>query len=506
MLKRRLVAVCSALCLALGLIGSANAAYTFNICTVTSTSDALTPGTLRYCLAVGGSAIVFDFAGTSDQVISPTDPLVINESTSIQGSTYAGKIVLDGSSLDDDENMFEVGSEMVPVNHVEIRNLTIRDVSNGTAPAAIFNKGSSDFAVVGCTFEDDALPITVASNRLERISIVNNRFDRSLMDAVSIQTSVDSVNISYNTVQDGNGGIVVSFDDGESTGVGIGSNIVRRNDGTGIVLAGTNGNVGNSLRGNQVYSNDGSGIVLLHARAEVQVNRVKENGENGIALIGSSSLVTSNVSNSNGVGGIVSVSDPGADPDPSETSDDFVGVPTIGDSDARFKNAAYGNSLAGIALLDSWATNSSTMSSNNDVGSNGLYDAGQAWRGLVEVYDPDTGLGLSSATVTVTGTGGSPTMCYDTTTSDGVACGDPADVNTWPYMLEWTYSGTTLTTYGPQEIHVSATGGPFLEYYSWDGVDNDGTSVFGLPSCVTVGGSGKPCRYQVGEVAADDDP
>src|SRR5690606_13303431 len=121
--------------------------------------------------------------------------------------------------------------------------------------------------------------------------------------------------------------------------------------------------------------------------------------------------------------------------------------------------------------------------------------------------DPDTGQAIpdSTGTVTVTGAGGSETFMNAVAVVDGVAGGTIDEARTWTIIREWEVNAgaSTVTAYTTHEIEVSVGGNSYPATFTWDGNNNDAASNFGEPACRMTNGL---CRYQVAEVAVDDDP
>lgn len=441
---------------------------------------------------------MFSFAGSSDQVITPTSTITFSSAgTRIVGHTYTGRIVVDGSSLPSGNALFHVQSS---AEHASIRNLLIRNVANGSNPAAVYIDGASGVEVIGCRFEDDDQPIYAPSgSTIPYMWIIDNRFDRSLQEAVRIDAALGAgglATINWNTVQDGSANGIQLTD---ATNVAVDSNSIRGNAGDGVVIQG-GADSSSSLRANHIIANGAAGIILKDSAAVVETNKIKSSGTQGIGLIGCTSTLTSNVSADNSGFGIVVVPDYGADLSASGTGDDINGNATIG-SDAApvLHNTVTGNGAGGIALFDTTASNASSVYADNSLSGNSAFEAAQAWYGMVEVYDSATGLGVSGLNVTISGTGGSPTFCSATSGAGGKTFGSTSDVSTWCPVLQWAYapSSSVKTTYTNHLISVS--GGAYTASYSWDAIANDGTNQFGEPKCRTVGSL---CRYQIGEVAA----
>lgn len=377
----------------------AGARQTTSIITVSNLNDSGI-GSLRQAIADAASGDTIFFADNLRGTIAASSSFLVDKELEIDGSSNNASIVIDGSTMtDDNQNGFSCNGQ-VNLHDVAIQNFPHHGVAVQSGDANNCN---------GSNFEN----LTIKGNGGAGIEL----------------TQLSNVIVRGNTIQD-NGEIGVEVFGGQDNIVE--NNTVSDNASEGIYVWNSDGSTVDdaTIHANTVTDNGDTGIVAQNAKnITIQDNTVRSNAQHGIeANSGTIIAINENIIDDNGGAGIL-------------VWNNAENV-TIKD------NAVSNNVGAGVDLVDSSDIRVGRVGAGNTITGNGSWGVGVR----LDVTKSVTGISIIGNSMTNNGQGG-----IDFAEGDNVNNGiQPPDITT---CTNDTMSGKSGTGESGGTVHLYASDG-----------------------------------------------
>lgn len=276
--------------------------------TVTSASDAYSPGTLRYYIGTASSGDTIIFSNSlAGQTINLTSQLYIGVSNlTIQGLVLSGtnQITVNGSGISSG-NTFFIGNSGCAINNLNI-------IGNNSGNAVYIN--SSNNTVSNNTISgnsNSAIFINGTNNTISSNTITNNNASNGgggIFINSNSNTIANNIVANNSSSNNGGGGIFVSSSNNTLTGNTVSNNTTTNTaGGGGIYITGSNNILSNNTISNNNASNNsvngGGGVYINSFNNTLDSNLISNNTSGydggGIYINSYNNKIVNNVINGN---------------------------------------------------------------------------------------------------------------------------------------------------------------------------------------------------------------